>query len=205
MNTPMTINGYLSGDGKSPFAAHADHTHAGGPEGTYAPKEHQHKAADITDLGDNYAAKEHEHKAADVTDLGDSYAAKTHQHKVTDVTDIGNSYAAKKHEHKAEDVTDLGTKYAPKEHNHDEKYEAANEALLKAVKKTISVEDWSEGTSATVTMGEGQTYVGFTVLPASQDAATTAGLKVTAASGTSVTFGCTSTPESPLDVYVMYL
>lgn len=74
---------------------------------------------------------------------------------------------------------------------------------LKAVKKTIKVADWSNS-AADVSFTEG-TYVGYQVAADSISAATSAVLVFSSVGTKKLTFGCTNTPASNLDVYILYL
>ena len=82
-------------------------------------------------------------------------------------------------------------------------YMPGDTPALKAVKKTIKVTDWSNS-AADVAFTEG-TYVDYRVAFASQGAATTAVLVLSSVGTNKLTFGCTTTPEAALDVYVLYL
>ena len=86
---------------------------------------------------------------------------------------------------------------AHKDHTHAD--------LLKASKVTIAVADW-EGESASVDLPEGlTTYVSYVVDNGSASAASEAELVLSAVGDESLTFGATTTPTDPIDIYVMYL
>lgn len=91
------------------------------------------------------------------------------------------------------------------DHTHDGSggYLAGDTPVLKAVKKTIKVTDWNEK-AAEVIFEEG-TYVSYAVAAASQSAATAAALVFTSVGTKKLNFGCTTTPEAAIDVYVLYL
>ena len=108
-----------------------------------------------------------------------------------------NDYAAKDHNH--------DDKYAAIDHNHDSAYEPKNAALVKATKVTIAVDDW-EDSSASVEFPEGlTTYIAYIVDNASASAAETAVLALTVVGDSGLTFGVTTTPESAIDLYILYL
>ena len=74
--------------------------------------------------------------------------------------------------------------------------------VLRAIKKTIKVADWSNK-AADVAFTEGAS-VGFLVDQASQAAATSAVLVLSSVGTNKLTFGCTTTPAAALDLYVLY-
>ena len=91
------------------------------------------------------------------------------------------------------------------DHTHDGSggYMPGDTPALKAVKKTIKVTDWNDK-AADVPFTEG-TFVTFEVAFASAAAATAAVLVLSTVGTNKLTFGCTTTPEAAIDVYVMYL
>ena len=84
------------------------------------------------------------------------------------------------------------------DHNH-----AGDGVTLKAVKKTIKTTDWNNS-AAEVPFTEG-TYVSHAVAFTSQSAAAAAVLVLSSIGTGKLTFGCTNTPASAIDVYILYL
>lgn len=87
------------------------------------------------------------------------------------------------------------------DHTHEDMPD--NAKTLKAVKKTIKTTDWNNS-AAEVPFTEG-TYVSHAVAFASQSAATAAVLVLSSIGTGKLTFGCTNTPASAIDVYILYL
>lgn len=80
---------------------------------------------------------------------------------------------------------------------------AGDGVTLKAVKKTIKANDWNNK-AADVPFTEG-TFVTFNPDAASAAAATTAALVLSTIGTNKVTFGCTTTPDAAIDVYILYV
>ena len=93
---------------------------------------------------------------------------------------------------------------ARSDHKHDSSYEPKNALLLKAAAVKIEVADW-DNKAASVEYPEGMTsYVSYVIAAGSAAAAATAVLVLTAAGESGLTFGVTTTPETDLDLFILY-
>lgn len=93
---------------------------------------------------------------------------------------------------------------ARKDHKHSGSYEPANALILKAAPAEIKAADW-DNKAAAVAYPEGmQKYVGYLVAAGSAADAETAALVLTAAVESGLTFGVTTTPETAIDLFILY-
>ncbi len=90
------------------------------------------------------------------------------------------------------------------DHKHSGIYEPANALLLKAAPAEIKAADW-DNKAAAVAYPEGmQSYVGYMVAAGSAADAATAALVLTTAGESGLTFGVTTTPETDIDLFILY-
>ena len=90
------------------------------------------------------------------------------------------------------------------DHKHDSLYEPKNALILKAAPAEIKAADW-DNKAAAVAYPEGmQSYVGYLVAAGSAADAETAVLVLTAAGESGLTFGVTTTPETDIDLFILY-
>ena len=110
----------------------------------------------------------------------------------------GNSTDAARKDHKH------SGDYAAADHNHDGSYEPKNALLLKGAAVEIAAADW-DNKAVTVSYPAGMTkYVGYLVAAGSAADASTAVLVLTEAGENGLVFGVTTTPETNIDLYILY-